>query len=1231
MMKSREKTDRDPSSGTGKTWNDGVEEPPQGGPGCVRQQKTQPYGLDALRTLVRVHEKAGSWPDLAEALRRLIHVGGSELEPEELRACYAKLGELYGGPLERPDDAIESWEKVLDVKVQDPEAMEALDQLFGADARWEELVDLHLNRLGELTALEDRLSLYYRMARLYEEKLQSPEKALIILQAAFMEDYSNEGTANELERLAREANQWNELLTSCNEQLQSVGEQADKISLALRLGRWYAQLNRPEFAANCFNQVLTWKPEHQDALDGLADVYRNQSDWDHLAQVLTHQAEVGHDDDVRIRAWLALGELYEDRLRDNESALRAFDAALAIDDSLDEALNALERHYRNAAAWSDLLPVLQRKLDKENDPDQVVELQHQLVEICEMCLEQEPHPSQRVELYHRLGCLRGDQLGDSTGAIREYRRALNIDSGHGPSLEQLRRIYSQRQDWQAAAEVLEHSLEHAKMRRQRSALLCQLAQVHDQHLADHPRAVECYELALEQDGENLDAAKPLALEYVATERWEEAETLLEMLVRKAPMYSPEPDELQRVYVLLGEAASRQDKDDKALKAYEAASELDENHLPTLRCVAALHYKRQDWDKAFHFYQLILVTHPKALSREEVVEHFYQLGMIKLRVGERNSALKYFASALEKDVHHRPTLESLVGIHEKQGNWEQVIHFKQAMIFGAVAEERFDILVELGDIWQAKLNDSRRAIKFYSEALKIEPTNRDLLHKIMDLYTTTERWERAVRIMETIVSLEEENLRIAKYQYSIAVVYRDKLMDPKNAVRHFNLALDKDPDNLKAFEAVDRILTQRKDWSALEKCYRKMLYRLKDRGKTKLEVTLWHFLGEIYRSRLGRPAEAANAFQMASRLEPDNMERHTILAELYTSIPDQWKQAVAKHRFLLTQDPTRFESYKELRLLYTKAHRYDKAWCLCATLVFLGKADDEERNFYEQYRTDGIVRAQLRLDNELWIKQLFHPDEDLYIGKIFATILPAVRQFKVLPHKAFGLRKKDRHDPLKSKRTVAKAFGYVAQVLGLPLPELYVRPDRSEGLHYATTEPPASVVGQLLLTGFAPEELTFEISRHLAYYRNEHYIRWLEPTITGLQFLLWAAIKVVKPDFKTAADSSDELDQTIAALNETLVPTAREQLAVLVRKFIQAKGEADVKQWVNAVELTACRAGLLLCNDLRSAAKMIQNQPVLVGDTSAKGKIKELVLFSISDQYFRLRLALDVAIDVDSSA
>ena len=52
----------------------------------------------------------------------------------------------------------------------------------------------------------------------------------------------------------------------------------------------------------------------------------------------------------------------------------------------------------------------------------------------------------------------------------------------------------------------------------------------------------------------------------------------------------------------------------------------------------------------------------------------------------------------------------------------------------------------------------------------------------------------------------------------------------------------------------------------------------------------------------------------------------------------------------------------------------------------------------------------------------------------------------------------------------------------------------------------------------------------------------------------------------------------------------ELLNQVAKRFVGAGARADIKQWMRTVELTGCRAGFLMCNNLEIAARMIQAEP-----------------------------------------
>jgi hypothetical protein len=91
------------------------------------------------------------------------------------------------------------------------------------------------------------------------------------------------------------------------------------------------------------------------------------------------------------------------------------------------------------------------------------------------------------------------------------------------------------------------------------------------------------------------------------------------------------------------------------------------------------------------------------------------------------------------------------------------------------------------------------------------------------------------------------------------------------------------------------------------------------------------------------------------------------------------------------------------------------------------------------------------------------------------------------------------------------------------------------------------------------------------------------------------------------------------------PVERDSLRLVVQKFIEDGAKADLKRWMQAVDVSGARAGLLLCADLEIAKKIIAAEPQLPGDLSPPDKLKELIVFSVSEQYLALRKALGIAI------
>jgi hypothetical protein len=145
-------------------------------------------------------------------------------------------------------------------------------------------------------------------------------------------------------------------------------------------------------------------------------------------------------------------------------------------------------------------------------------------------------------------------------------------------------------------------------------------------------------------------------------------------------------------------------------------------------------------------------------------------------------------------------------------------------------------------------------------------------------------------------------------------------------------------------------------------------------------------------------------------------------------------------------------------------------------------------------------------------------------------------------------------------------------------------------------------------------------------RPEYYLKLLLPTNTELKVAFLSAIHLVRRDFPLPQDVAAMVQQQYAPeIQKRLNPAIYEQLGAVVQRFVQAAPSVDLARWGHAVDGTSHRAGFVVCGDLEVATRMVSAEPVTVGGPQVKDKIKELVLYSISEEYFAVRQQMGITI------
>jgi golgin subfamily B member 1 len=1184
-----------------KWYGDDLGHPEYAQPYYAQIVALDPNNVGALRQMGQLYRKNGNWQQLGATLTRALDVAVSDLDRKEI---LTELGELLDSQMSQQDQAVTHFNRALEVDPLFLPAIENLERIYAQRGDKRQLIDILNRKVRALEEPSEIAATKLRIGTLHEE-MNDPSRASQTFREVIELEPQNLPGLRGLARVYEILSQWPELVRVLEAQLDVVTTERERIDILMQLAKIHEEhFLKADVAAQRLEQVLEIDPNHEEAYFSLERCYRKLRQWTELNNVYERHISATLDRKTKVDLYGAIAQVYADEIDDADRAIDAYRNIVDLDDVNLPALEALSKLY-----------------DKQGDASQSIDYMTRVAELTS-------DTKQRVESYYKIGKALDEKLGDRVSAQDRYEMALDLDPSHLPTLGALRQIATDNADYDKAARYIDQEQSYTPAPRQRARLLVELGRLREEMLGDHDSAVLAWEAGYEADPENEDAAMPLVDEYIAKESWEKAEPLLDMLTRKAG--KRDRGEQHTLYNKLGMVCAALNRDDKALKAYSAAHQLDLTDQVTIKGLAEVSFRLRDWAASLTNYQKVLTSLAEDENQERA-EVYYRLGCIKREQGQAKQAINNFEKALGVDASHRPTLEALVGIYTDLKDWKQVVAYKRQILDGIVdGEERFKVLVEIADVWQDNDKNPTRAIEALEEAKDLQPDNRPLLNKMLPLYEATQNWAKMIDTIHAIAEMEKDNARRAKFIFTIAQLYRDKMGDQDRAVEMFNEALDLNPQYLEAFERINKILTAQKDWKQLERAFRKMLRRLStaNAGNPDLEFNLWHNLGLIYRDRLSDINSAIEAFKMATRFKPDEAVERQILAELYENT-DQLEAAVGEHSQVLQKDPLRVDPYRSLYKLALKMHDYDRAWCMCAALAFLHKADEEEQRFFEDYRPRAMIQVKSRLDNEQWVKNLFHKDENIFIGKIFEMVTPAaivaktqaLAKAKQLP----ALDRRFKQDPATSTVTFAKTFGWAAQVLGIQLPDLYVRNDVPGALVAVPSRPPASVAGQSVLTGYTPQELTFIVGKHLSYYRGEHYIKNLFPTLGELKVVFFSAIKIIQPEFNVPPEMAQAVNMTASEFVKYMQPVEKDSLRLVVQKFIEDGAKADLKRWMQSVDISGARAGLLLCADLEIAKKIIAAEPQLPGDLSPPDKLKELIVFSVSEQYLALRKALGIAI------
>jgi golgin subfamily B member 1 len=132
-----------------------------------------------------------------------------------------------------------------------------------------------------------------------------------------------------------------------------------------------------------------------------------------------------------------------------------------------------------------------------------------------------------------------------------------------------------------------------------------------------------------------------------------------------------------------------------------------------------------------------------------------------------------------------------------------------------------------------------------------------------------------------------------------------------------------------------------------------------------------------------------------------------------------------------------------------------------------------------------------------------------------------------------------------------------------------------------------LLGSFALTGRSGPELAFMAGRHLAYYREEHFLKVLVPNMRSLEEVFLAALSIGNPGMPLNSKVKEMVEPIAKAIEPVLEPAQVDKLRGQFLRFVQDGGRANLLKWSTAIDHTCNRAGFLLSGDLRAAHTVLE--------------------------------------------
>lgn len=764
----------------------------------------QPDDEELRSALAGAYRESGDW----EALRDLYGKARAVVRDRAVeRTLLLEEGRLLWRELEDMEGAERLFRRLRAHPEVAGEALAFYEDYYADQKDWRRLYSTLAQRQGEVTG-DERIEIGVRMARVADEQMQQPEKAIESWKRILSWDPDQSDALAALPELYERTGTWHALLEFLNARVARLPEETteDKLSLLRQIVEIYGspeKLNVPEMAIHTYGRILQIAPDDEEAIKALCERYAEARRWSELVEVLERQATATDDPEERRALLRRIATVATDEMSNPARAVPALEAILETDPADREALDALRETHKAKHATEALYDVNQRLLD-------IVE------------------GDERIALLREQAELAAERLRRHDEAIAHWEEVLGAVPGDGAAVEALQRLYARSEAWDAYVDLLGRQLAEVDDSEERIALQRKLGQVVFDRLRDHERAKEIFTEVAEAAPEDDTARAYLRKIHVLQQSWGELEELYGAggsedwksyigLLNEQQERESDPDVKVELNLQIARIYEERLEDPlRALQRYERVRRVAPENVDIARILARLYEERRDRQKLREVLGTLAGHSLDPVERREAQQKLIDIATKKK---DWAAAFGWAAQALVFDLEagRLEMLEELESLAEKAGDFEGLAErLEEAEPSATTDTARRALLIALGRVCKERLHDFDRAGDVLERAVDVSGGDPTVLDELEELYLASSNFEGLESVLRKRIDLVDDPAVAREHILKLAQMYEDVLDDSIGAAECYERLVAVDEHDRDAVAGLKRVYEREERWIDLRR-------------------------------------------------------------------------------------------------------------------------------------------------------------------------------------------------------------------------------------------------------------------------------------------------------------------------------------------------------------------------------------------------------------------------------